>query len=292
MLSVKEPARRPGPGPSGHTRTVTSALLSEALAPLRANPRRAAILLDIDGTLAPIVDHAADAHVPEFTRQLLIAVARSYGLVGCVSGRRASEARAMVSIGTISYLGSHGVELLRAGWTEAQLDAGVEDWVRRIREFGRENDTSDTRRRRVRLEDKGAIVAFHWRGAPDEEAARAAIDAIARRAQEADLRTHWGRKVLEVRPPIKIDKGAGITRLLSEAGSEIDSALYVGDDMTDLDAFSALTTLVEEGRLAREVSVGVQSEEGPSEITDKADVVVDGPEGVRDLLALLVAESE
>ena len=85
----------------------------------------------------------------------------------------------MVSIGSISYLGSHGAELLRAGWTEAVLDPALEDWARRIHEFGREADTADLRRRRVRIEDKGAIVAFHWRGAPDEEAARAAIDAIA-----------------------------------------------------------------------------------------------------------------
>jgi len=269
---------------------VTSALLSEALAPLRANPERAAILFDIDGTLSPIVDQAADAHVPETTRQLLIAVANTYGLVACVSGRRASEARAMVSIGTISYLGSHGVELLRAGWTKAVFDAGIEDWVRRIHDFGREADTADVRKRRVRLEDKGAIVAFHWRGARDEEAARAAIDSIAQRAQAAGLRTHWGRKVLEVRPPIKIDKGSGITRFIEVAGEGIDSALYVGDDSTDLDAFRALATLVQDGRLVRGIRVGVSSEEGPSAIAEDADIVVDGPEGVRELLALLTAE--
>jgi trehalose 6-phosphate phosphatase len=247
-------------------------------------------MLDIDGTLAPIVEHAADAHVPESTRQLLIAVARSYGLVGVVSGRRASQARAMVSIGSMHYVGSHGVELLRAGWTEAQLDPDVADWVRRIHDFGRESDTADARRRRVRLEDKGPIVAFHWRGAPDEDAAKAAVDAIAERAQAAGLRTHWGRKVLEVRPPVKIDKGAGITRLLEEVGPDIDMALYVGDDVTDLDAFRALTALVADGRLERAVRVGVRSEEGPSEITAEADVVVEGTEGVRELLALLSSE--
>ena len=269
---------------------MTSALLSDALAPLRASPARAAILLDIDGTLSPIVEHAADAHVPETTRLLLITVSRRYGLVACVSGRRASEARAMVSIGAISYLGSHGVELLRAGWTEAKLDPGVEDWVRRIREFGREADTSDLRRRRVRLEDKGAIVAFHWRGAADEEAARAAIDAVAARAEAAGLRTHWGRKVLEVRPPIKMDKGEGIRALLADASEEIDAALYVGDDTTDLDAFRTLTELVAEGRLARAIRVGVSSEEGPSEIAAEADLVVDGPAGVQELLAALITE--
>ncbi len=274
---------------SGHTRAVTSALLSEALAPLRANPERAAIMLDIDGTLAPIVENAADAHVPETTRQLLIAIANRYGLVACVSGRRASEARAMVSIGSITYLGSHGAEMLRAGWTEAVLDKNVEDWVRRMHEFGRESDTADMRKRRVRLEDKGAIVAFHWRGARDEDDARAAIDAIAERAQAAGLRTHWGRKVLEVRPPVKIDKGAGIISFLEEAGENIDSALYVGDDSTDLDAFRALGELMREGKLTRVVRIGVGSDEGPSAITGEADLVVDGPEGVRRLLSMLAA---
>ena len=130
-------------------------------------------------------------------------------------------------------------------------------------------------------------MAFHWRGAPDEDAARAAIDAIAQRAQTAGLRTHWGRKVLEVRPPVKIDKGAGIRSFLTDVGKDIDAALYIGDDSTDLDAFRALTELVSEGELIRAVRVGVSSDEGPSAITGEADLVVDGPEGVRRLLALL-----
>ena len=160
--------------------------------------------------------------------------------------------------------------------------------MRRIHEFGREADTADLRRRRVRLEDKGPIVAFHWRGAPDEDAAKAAIDAIAARAQEAGLRTHWGRKVLEVRPPVRIDKGAGITSFLAD--TDADMALYVGDDATDLDAFRALGELVEQGRLTRAVRVGVRSDEGPSEITSSADIVVDGTAGVQELLAVLVSE--
>ena len=277
-----------GDGHSGHTSAVSSALLSAALVSLRANPPRAAVLLDIDGTLAPIVENAAHATVPEPTRLLLIDVAKRYGVVACVSGRRASEARAMVAIGTISYLGSHGSELLRAGWTEAMLDPEVETWAARIREFAREADTADLRRRRVRIEDKGAIAAFHWRGAPDEGAARATVDALAARAQSTGLRTHWGRKVLEVRPPVQIDKGRGITSFLQ--GVEVDAALYAGDDTTDLDAFRALHRLQEEGTIAQAVRVGVSSDEGPSEIATEADLVVEGTDGVRALLAALIAE--
>jgi trehalose 6-phosphate phosphatase len=267
---------------------VTSALLSDALGPLRAEPARAAILFDIDGTLAPIVEHAADARVPEHTRQLLAQIARKYGVVACVSGRRASEARAMVAIGTISYLGSHGTEVLRAGWNKPVVDPEVQDWTERIHAFAREADTAELRRLRVRLEDKGAIVAFHWRGAPDEEAARAAIDAIASKAEAAGLRTHWGRKVLEVRPPVRIDKGAGIASFLAD--TDVGVALYAGDDRTDLDAFHALVGLVDAGRISKAIRVGVRSDEGPPEITDEADVVVDGTEGVTELLAALAAD--
>jgi trehalose 6-phosphate phosphatase len=184
----------------------------------------------------------------------------------------------MVSIGSISYLGSHGAELLRAGWTEAVLDPSVEEWVRRIHEFGREADTSDLRRRRVRIEDKGVIVAFHWRGAPDEDAARTAVDALAARADAAGLQTHWGRKVLEIRPPIKFDKGAGITKFLD--GLEVDTVLYIGDDVTDVDAFRGLRESV----TGSAVCVAVGSEEAPEELLQDADVVVDGPAGVRELL--------
>ncbi len=265
---------------------VTSALLPEALAPLRGQPERAGILLDIDGTLAPIVGQPADARVPEDSRRLLAEVARRYGVVACVSGRRASEARALVSIGAISYLGAHGAELLRAGWTEPVLDPRLEDWVQRIHEFGRQADNQDLRHLRVRLEDKGAILAFHWRGAPDEEVARAAIDAVAARASALGLRTHWGRKVLEVRPPVQFDKGSGVTSFLAGTGAEV--VMYAGDDRTDLDAFRAIVRLAEEGRISTAIRVGVQSDEAPEEIIAEADVVVEGPEGVKDLLRLLV----
>ena len=247
--------------------------------PVRANPARAAILFDIDGTLAPIVQHAADARVPEGTRQLLVTIARRYRVVACVSGRKASEARAMVAIGTISYLGSHGAELLKAGWTQPVLDPNVEEWARRIGDFARQVDSAELRHLRVRLEDKGPIVAFHWRGAPDEDAAHEAVEEIAQRALQTGLKTHWGRKVLEVRPPVRIDKGAGITSFLD--GADIDVAVYVGDDATDLDAFRALVQLAEDGRIERAIRVGVSSEEGPSEITEQADVVVEGTPGVQ-----------
>lgn len=264
-----------------------AATLAEALAPLRADPDRAAILLDIDGTLAPIVRHADDAHVPEPTRAQLIAVAKRYAVVGCISGRQAQVARRIVSLGTIAYVGNHGSELLRPGGGSVEIDPEIAAHEQAVRRFAANVYTPRMQQLRVRAEDKQAIAAFHWRGAPDEAAAEAAVHDIAERAEAEGLYTHWGRKVLEVRPPVAIDKGRGVRRLL--AGRDLAAGLYVGDDRTDIDAFDGLHALVEEGELGAAICVGVRSDETPEALERAADVLVDGPPGVRELLKALLA---
>jgi trehalose 6-phosphate phosphatase len=263
-----------------------AATLAEALTPLRADPPRAAVLLDVDGTLAPIVRHADDAAVPEATRLLLIQVARRYGCVACVSGRRAAIARQIVSLGTITYVGNHGAEILRPGRTQVDVDREAAAWQRRVHQFSGGAMTDELQRLRVRLEDKGPIMAFHWRGAPDDEAAEGAVRGVAERAESSGFATHWGRKVLEVRPPIPLDKGRGVQGLLRDA--DVDTALYAGDDRTDLDAFRALRECVDGGRLQHAVCVGVRSDETPAELERSADVLVDGPRGVRGVLEALL----
>jgi trehalose 6-phosphate phosphatase len=265
----------------------TAATLDELLAPLRADPRHSAVLLDVDGVLAPIVRHADDAHVPEPTRVPLIAVAKRYGLVACISGRRATTARRIVSLGSITYVGNHGAEVLRGGRTEVELDPEVASWSPRMEAWADEAWNEELHRLRVRAEDKDVIRAYHWRGAPDETAAEAAVRKIAERAEKDGFVVHWGRKVLEVRPPVALNKGRGVEHLLD--GTDISAALYVGDDNTDLDAFAALRRLAGDGRLQAAACVGVASDETPPELEAQSDVLVDGPVGVRALLSALVA---
>ncbi|HWH11849.1 MAG TPA: trehalose-phosphatase [Solirubrobacteraceae bacterium] len=255
-----------------------AATLAESLEPLRTDPAHAAVLLDIDGTLAPIVRHASDAAVPESTRGLLIDVARRYATVACVSGRAATDARALVAIGSISYVGNHGCELLAAGTVDVVLDPEVAPWIARVREFADRANSPALRRLRIRTEDKGPIVAFHWRGVPDEDAAAAALREVEVDAREAGLEIHWGRKVLEIRPPIEIDKGRGITGLLR--GGDAVCGVYVGDDETDVDAFRGLRAALPGGA----VCIGVSSDETPAALERDADLMVDGPRGVRRVL--------
>ncbi|MBA2513730.1 MAG: trehalose-phosphatase [Solirubrobacterales bacterium] len=271
-----------------HTKRVPepTATLDELLRPLKADPPRSAVLLDVDGVLAPIVQHPDDAHMPETTRRPLIEVAKRYGVVACVSGRRASDARRIVSLGSIAYLGSHGSEVLRPGSIEPEMDRELQAWTRRVQDFAHEAFGEKLRLLRVRLEDKEAIAALHWRGVPDEDDAEAAVREIAEAAEAAGFTTHWGRKVLEIRPPVRIDKGAGIVSLLRD--TDLAAAIYVGDDVTDLDAFRGLTELVEMGRLGSAIRVGVRSDEGPPALDQEADVMVEGTDGVRELLKSLL----
>ena len=263
-----------------------AATLVEALEPLRSDPDHGAILLDIDGTLAPIVRHATDAHVPEATRSLLIEIAKRYGVVGCVSGRRAATARQIVAIGTLAYVGNHGGELLRPGATRPEVDPELAAWTARVRAFAARALTSELQRLRIRGEDKEAIAAFHWRGAPDEDAATAAVAELAALAEREGFAVHWGRKVLEVRPPVALDKGIGVALLLRDTPAT--AALYVGDDTTDLDAFRGLRELTQSGSLRSALCVAVDSDEAPPELARESDLTLEGPAGVRELLEALL----
>jgi trehalose 6-phosphate phosphatase len=252
---------------------------------LRADPGRGAILTDVDGTLAPIVERPEQAAVPPRACDLLEALSRGFGVVGCISGRRALDARRLVGVEGIAYAGNHGFELLLPGDREPRLDPAI---------AGREHDAAEFLASRngdrlgavgLRREDKGPIQALHWRGAEDERAAEALAHEIAAEAGRAMLEPRWGRKVLELRPVGGGGKDAAVAALL--AGGDIDAAIYAGDDRTDLDAFRRLRQLCDEGALRTAVCVGVASAEGPAELSEESDLVVDGPSGWLDLLTEL-----
>lgn len=263
-----------------------SAELIETLAPLVAAPQGAAVLLDLDGTLAPIVDRPEDAAVPERALEALRAVAERYALTAVITGRPPLVAREIVGLGGIAYAGNHGFEVLPAGAAEPLPSPALQGRSRDAAEFEASLDAQELRAAGIRTEDKGPIVALHWRTAPDRDGAESLIERVAADAARAGLATHLGRMVLELRPAIDVDKGDAVSALL--AGREIAAALYAGDDRTDLDAFRALQRLRDTGELQAIVRVGVRSAEGPSELVEESDLVVDGPEAMPALLEALV----
>src|SRR3954454_10629011 len=188
--------------------------ISPAFPPLTQRRDEAAVLCDIDGTLAPIVDRAEEATGPEGTSRLLGRSAPRSRVLASTAGRGSAEARRIVGVGGTAYAGAHGAELLLPGQAQAELVPAFATWKDRVQAFALGKDSPELRMMRVRIEDKGAIVAFHWRGARDELAALTAVQGIAAEAESAGLLTHWGRKVLEIRPPVPIDKGQAVRELL------------------------------------------------------------------------------
>lgn len=242
--------------------------------------------MDVDGTLAPIVDLPENAAVPAETRNALEALTAHYALVACVTGRRALEARRMVGLDGITYAGNQGFELLRPGEDEPTLDPAAEPGGERARNFLDSLDPEPLERAGLRREDKGPIQVVHWRGAPDEDRARELAEGIASQAAGANLIPLWGRKVLDLRPVAGIDKGSAVHRLMVEH-APLDAAIFAGDDRTDLDAFRALKRLEGTSRLGTAVRLGVYTDESPEEIEAEADMVVTGTDGVLKVLRAL-----
>ena len=233
----------------------------EALATLAAEPAAAALFFDVDGTLAPIVPNPDDARVPDETRSQLRRLASRYALVACVSGRPGDVARAIVGVPELTYVGEHGLE----------LDLEADAWRERIQTFATQASWP--------AEKKPLSAAFHYRTAPDREAARRDLEQVEADARATGFRTRWGRLVLEVLPPIEASKRTAVAHLLAQAG--LRRALYAGDDTTDLDAFAALDEL-ELG-----VRIAIASPEAPAALRERADLVLESPSALAELLTKL-----
>jgi trehalose-phosphatase len=231
---------------------------------LAAEPGDAGLFLDFDGVLAPIVDRPEDAVPPAETRAELERLVGRYALVAVVSGRTSEDVRGRLGVEGIVCVGSHGLE----------LEPQAERWRRGLAAFA-----ADAPWPPEEIEVKGLAVAFHFRGHSDEAAAVRRLDAIAEDAVCQGLMARYGRKILEVLPPVGSHKGTAVRRLLEERG--LRRGLAAGDDTTDIDSFAALDGL----EVA--VRVAVASPEAPSALLDAADIRVDSTGEFLELLRRL-----
>jgi trehalose 6-phosphate phosphatase len=234
----------------------------DLLARLAEDPTKAALFLDVDGVLAPIVPKPEDARVPEETREELRRLNGRYALVACISGRAGADAQRIVGVPDLVYVGNHGLE----------LDGEAAGWAERLQGFLAEIAWPAT-------ENKQLSASLHYRGSHDEPAARVALEEVKVRAERQGFMARFGRKVLEVLPPLDVNKGTAVRQLLAERN--LRRALYAGDDTTDLDGFRALDGL------DVSVRVAVASHESPPELREAADLLVANPEEFVSLLRRL-----
>jgi len=247
----------------------------DSLRPL-LNGRPLGLFSDIDGTLSPIVERPEDATVTPRCRSLLQSLIREDVRVALITGRPLTSARAMVGIDEVAYAANHGLEYWLDGRVE--LAEGVEGYPALVEQIV--TQSAYLPELGVQPERKGPGVAFHFRRAPDTEAARAAI----LRAIDSPAAQHFaireGRKVIELRPDVNASKGSATKLLAKRLG--VKAILCMGDDRTDIDMFEAVKHLCNRG--VDGAAVAVLSAESPPELLAASDYTVEGVEGVEWLL--------
>ena len=244
------------------------------LQPFVDDPARAALFVDFDGSLSPIVLDPASARPLPAARAALARLVPVLARVAVVSGRPAAFLRDALAIDGLDYAGTYGLERIVAG--DVVLDERVRPYLDAIVQAA---DEAEAALPGLHVERKGQVaVTIHWRDQPErgDDATRWAAEAAPRLGLEAPLR---GRMAVELRPPVPVDKGTTV----AELSLGLHAAAFAGDDAGDLPAFAALHALVADGRLAHAVSIGVASDESPPEVR-AADVVVEGPQGLAGLL--------
>jgi trehalose 6-phosphate phosphatase len=227
------------------------------------------VFLDFDGSLSEIVDRPDLAEPAAGAADVLAALRSRFREVAIISGRPANELASRLGVDGLTYEGLYGMEEAATDLTVSVLPA-VERAAASVPE--------------ARLEDKRVSVAVHYRGARDPEAARRTlVTALEPVASDAGLVLVEGKMVVELVPADRPLKGGAVERLARSR--ELQAVLYAGDDVADLDAFSALDRLDRRG--VHGVRVAVRGPETPQELLRAADLEVDGPAGLVALLRTL-----
>mgnify|MGYP006336040897 FL=1 len=236
---------------------------------LRERAGVAGVALDLDGTLSAIVTRPDLARPVEGARDAIAALTQRYRKVAIVTGRRSEEVAALLDVPHVMYVGLYGFEE-----ETPELLTAVVPLV----------ETAAARVPDAWIEDKGSSIAVHYRQAPDTDAARAALMvALQPVASESGLEVIEGKMVIELVPRGRPMKGEALERIVGE--HELQAVLYAGDDHADLDAFEALDRLAASG--VQVVRVAVRGRETPRSLVDAADIVVEGPAGLVELVRTL-----
>jgi trehalose 6-phosphate phosphatase len=253
-----------------------------------AAPRSTALFCDIDGTISPIVSRPAEAAVPEATREVLAVLVRRLGLVAFVTGRSLEDGRRMIPLDGATYVGTHGLEVQRADGS-VETEPQAERYVAQIREV---TDAAardlDCETLGIVLENKRAVLAVHYRLAPDPAVTRHEIFArVVEPARARGLAISTGHYLFEVRPPLPFTKGTAVRTLLD--GEAYLAAIFCGDDLTDVTGFKAVHDWGRRDARRAACALAAVTAETPQPVIDEADVLVRATPGVHEALAGLAA---
>ncbi|MBE3566549.1 MAG: trehalose-phosphatase [Thermogemmatispora sp.] len=250
--------------------------------------RPCGLTFDIDGTLSPIAPTPEAARLFPGVASLLERL-RPYARVAVVTGRGITSAAALVGVDEITYIGNHGLE-----WAEGlpehhpiRLLPEAEAYrlpAQRLLALAEQHLTLALPCAQIEYKSIGGTI--HYRRCPDPVQARQQILELLREpAQESGLLLTEGKMAVELRVP-GLNKGQALQRFIEQ--HQLRSALFAGDDTTDLDGVETLIRLRQEGSCPAAVTIAVRHADTPPLLLERADLVVEGVAGMAALLEEMV----
>jgi trehalose 6-phosphate phosphatase len=266
------------------------AVVAACMEVLRQAP--SAVVTDIDGTVSAIAPTPAEAMVDPGAKAALALLAERLTAVAVVSGRAPRDGVAMVGLPELIYVGNHGLERIARGtpWTHpvaAEAQPAIAAALAEIEIAARAAADVPW----LLIENKGVTGTVHYRLAPDQIAAAALLEPLARAAADRHgLRLTSGRMIFEVRPALAVNKGTAIRELAQDL--DLRGIVFFGDDVTDVDAFRALRELRDAGEAAT-LRVGVLGPDTSPAVLAEIDMSVVGvPACAATLIALAARLAE
>ncbi len=225
------------------------------------------LITDIDGTISEIAAYPEEARVSPRCRESLATLSKRLALVAAISGRPAQQAREMIGVEGMVYIGNHGLERWADG--KVAMMEGVAEYGAKVKatlgELG-----SLLAMEGIALENKGIALSIHYRQCPHHQMARGYImERIAKSPSARGFRIVEGRMVVELRPPVEVNKGIALLGLVESY--RLKGGIYLGDDISDVDAFAALHSAPFKG-----LALGVVDEETSHQVEKEADFTLNG----------------
>lgn len=241
------------------------------------NDPKTAIVTDIDGTISEIAPTPEKALVTKAMQNMLVKLKEKFSMVAVISGKSALNAREMVGVEGLLYVGNHGMEFLKDGKLSKHPD--VEKYIPVIKKTGQKLKNGDiSSMKGLIFEDKGICYTIHYRlSNPSDNPREKILKTLHGDPECKKLNISEGRQLVELKPPISCDKGTILHDIIEEYG--LEKIIYLGDDITDLDAFDKLKQMQNEGKI-RGSSILVLSSEIPSTVKKDSTYFVNGVDEV------------
>ncbi|MGC9517788.1 MAG: trehalose-phosphatase [Methanomicrobiales archaeon] len=235
-----------------------------------------AIVTDIDGTISKIAPTPDSAFVDPLIRKFLFKLVGKFKLVAAVSGRCVEDARQMLAIDGILYVGNHGLEYLKDG--ERYIEPEVVEILPYLNEVAQKIQQEELSEiPGIIFEEKGVCFSIHYRQCKDSEKTKKMILDCLKNLESKDMKVTQGRRLVEIRPPVAYNKGSILEKIIVD--NNLKKVIYLGDDITDVDAFDKIKEMVSLNKI-KGASIAVESEEVPEYVMDRADYLVNNVDQV------------